>query len=240
MRSNSRQSGSGSPSSSSTRVSEIPCSSITSSYTPGGSQVMCWRTSAATAGASVLAPVTRGATPEHGAELLGGLREQLAGAPVEDDAVLADEVVHGQLAVTEALGYLFRGGRQPLEPLVPDSLAFAGGGVEVDLVPSELRVQLVQHDTVVLARAVESDVAVGDVVAHSLGLPLQRVAVAAPAGRAAREVVAAADRNVREDRSEIARLLVPLTQPHALGDRRQAALDSPRNRASTVAAVRHD
>ena len=41
------------PSSSSTRASETPCSSMTSSYTPGGSQAMCWRTSASTVGPPV-------------------------------------------------------------------------------------------------------------------------------------------------------------------------------------------
>ena len=110
----------------------------------------------------------------------------------------------------------------------------------VDLVPRQVGVDLLDHDAVVLARALDRDVAVDDVLADVGGVALQRVAVAAAAGRRPGEHVALLDRHVGEDRAEEALVVGAAVQPHAVRDRRQAALDAPGDRARAVAAVGDD
>jgi hypothetical protein len=58
----------------------------------------------------------------------------------------------------------------------------AAGRIQVDLVLRQLGIELADDDAVLEQRAVDRDVAVDHVLAHGLGVALERVAEAAAAG----------------------------------------------------------
>src|SRR5262249_55294057 len=167
------------------------------------------------------------------------MRQQLARAPVEDDAVAADHVELIDLAASVALGDRLGILLEPTTPLSADPFSLRRGRPPVDLVLGELGIELPDHHAVILRRPLDGHVAVGHVLADGNRVAVKRVAEAPAARRRACEPVSRFARDVREDGAEEG-LLVVARQPDTVRDRWQAALDTPGDRASAVAHVRHD
>ena len=110
----------------------------------------------------------------------------------------------------------------------------------VDSVLGEVPIDLLDHDAVVERRSPDGDVAVLDVFQHRLRIALERVSQAAAAGARALEGVPLHDRNTGEVRAQELFPLGTGVEPHAVGDRREAAADAPGHAAGTVTAVGHD
>ena len=93
--------------------------------------------------------MTSGTALEHGAKLSGGFREQLARPPVDDYAVLPN-----QIEGIEFLTAILRGNGlgiciEPGVSVGANMFAFAGRGCRVDLVLGKIDVDLTYDDPIV-------------------------------------------------------------------------------------------
>ncbi len=111
--------------------------------------------------------------------------------------------------------------------------------LSVDRVLTQVGVDRFDHDAVIFPRPFDGDVLVFDVLEDRLGIAIQWVAEATTARGGSHELVAFVDRDVREHRPHLRRL-VPPGEGHAVGDAWKAAVDPPRDRPRSVGAVGDD
>jgi hypothetical protein len=162
-------------------------------------------------------PIWCSASCQHGAELLSGFRQEFARAPVHNDTVATDEVEHVELAVPvpprDVMGVFVK----PFQTAAADMGSLGERGFLIDLVVGEIRIDFLDDDTIVFFRTLERDIAVGNVVTDSCGVTLQRIAQTASARGRTRDDVAGLQRDVREQRSEIALTRLALIDPNTMG-----------------------
>src|SRR5690349_9569794 len=136
------------------------------------------------------------------AELFGGVREQFAGSPVDDDAVAAQQIEGIELTITESGSDLCGVDVEPLLAGCPDFNAQRIGCSAVDLVLVYLRVDRRDDHAVIACTADYGHIAVDHVLQDSLGSAVEGIAESAAACRRLPEGIAGLHRNCGEHVSQ--------------------------------------
>ena len=114
-------------------------------------------------------------------ELPGRLREEFPGSPVDDDAVLANQIHFGQFTSAVPSSNLLRIRIEPAHASGPNLIALGLRRSQVDLVCVGVSVDDVDDDAIVDSSPLNGYVLIDDVLENILGGAIERITVTATA-----------------------------------------------------------